>query len=162
MQCIICLMNIECLYIQLIFAYCVAGKCAYSDARIVPLLGRFSSPKQLSMSVRARARETEKDEGRVHPRLGLHPSLESACAVIIVSNRWEDAFEEDGGCVCVCVRTLVHLPPDHFPLPSHFLLHCHLSCLHMLSPSAGSSGQSLHCRNSGISYALKVIYHISR
>lgn len=51
--------------------------------------------------MRTRVRKTEKDEGRLHPRLGLHPSLESACAVITVSNRWEDAFEEDGGYVCV-------------------------------------------------------------
>lgn len=145
---------------MLLFAYCVAGKCAYSAVGLVPSLRWSSSPKQLSICVRVRASETEKDEGRVHPRLGLHPSLESACAVITVSNRWEDAFEVDGG--CVCVRTLVHLPPDHFPLPSHFLLHCHLSCLHMLSPRAGDSGQSLHCRNSRISYTLKVIYHISR
>lgn len=29
-----------------------------------------------------------------HPRLGVHPSLESVCAVITVSNRWDDAWEE--------------------------------------------------------------------
>lgn len=152
---IICLMKThEFLYIHLtrcFFSFCVAERCAYlALIRVVFITQTVECASE---------NESERDEERLHPRLGLHPSLESACAVITVSNRWEDAFEEDGGYVCAC--TLVHLPPDHSPLPSHFLLHCHLSCLHMLSPSAGSSGQSLRCRNSGISYALKVIYHIS-
>lgn len=93
----------------------------------------------------------------VYPRLGLHPSLESACAVITVSNKWEDAFEEDDECVCARV-----IGSWSSPLPSLFLLRCHLSCPQKLSPSAGSTGQSLCSGDSGISHALKVIYHISR
>lgn len=40
----------------------------------------------------------EWEEGETHPSLGVHPSLESVCAVITVSNRWDDAWEES---VCV-------------------------------------------------------------
>lgn len=50
-------------------------------------------------------REWEEGE-TAHPSLGVHPSLESVCAVITVSNRWDDAWEERASvnaCVFVCV-----------------------------------------------------------
>lgn len=51
-----------------------------------------------------RGEERRKWEERdtAHPSLGVHPSLESVCAVITVSNRWDDAWEECAG-VFVCV-----------------------------------------------------------
>ncbi|KAK2848819.1 hypothetical protein Q5P01_008653 [Channa striata] len=59
----------------------------------------------LEVVVRRREENTGENERRervegetAHPRLGVHPSLESVCAVITVSNRWDGAWEES---VCV-------------------------------------------------------------
>lgn len=46
----------------------------------------------------------EWEEGETHPSLGVHPSLESVCAVITVSNRWDDAWEESA-----CMRVCLHM-----------------------------------------------------
>lgn len=53
--------------------------------------------------------ERRRDEGReweegetAHPSLGVHPSLESVCAVITVSNRW---CLEERVCLCVLYRS---------------------------------------------------------
>lgn len=54
-----------------------------------------------------RRQDREKGEA-AHPRLGVHPSLESVCAVITVSNRWDGAWEE-GAHVCTCMRVCLRV-----------------------------------------------------
>lgn len=50
--------------------------------------------RQREKNVGEKQRQDREKGEAAHPRLGVHPSLESVCAVITVSNRWDGAWEE--------------------------------------------------------------------